>query len=153
PPTRSSEVARLLSLLPLLSVLCPSRSLQSTPRPQESGAIPRPPNTEQGVVGRMAPPAGDVRFPDSVLHQDATGGTPQSMRVLAGAEGGGFAAVWQDQRDGRMGLYLLRLDAEGNALEPEQTINGPTAGRGLDAAIAIAPDGSGAVAWTAPEAA
>jgi hypothetical protein len=93
----------------------------------------------------------DIRLGDSIVHQDKTGGTQQSLRALSGSEGGGFAAVWQDQRDARIGLYVLRLDAKGEALEPEFSANEPTAGRGLDTAIAIAPDGSGAVAWTSPQ--
>ena len=141
----------MLSVLILLPLLLPSGSLQNPPRTREPGWLPRPPTSEKGVLGQMSPPAADVRLPDSIVHQDTTGGTPQSMRVFCGAEGGGFAAVWQDQRDGRLGLYMLRFDAAGNPLGPEQPINGPTAGRGLDATIAIAPDGSGAVAWIAPE--
>jgi len=110
-----------------------------------------PAGAERGVLGQMAPMVRDIRQADAVVHQDQNGGTNQSLRVLAGVWGGGFAAVWQDQRDARLGLYLLRLDGQGQPLEPEFSVNQPTAGRGLDTGVAIAPDGSGAVAWTSPQ--
>ena len=98
----------------------------------------------------MSPAATDVRLADAVVHQDTRGGTNQALRALCGSDGGGFAAVWQDQRDGMLGLYLRRIDAAGEPLEPEQPIDEPHVGRGLDPTVALAPDGSGAVAWTAP---
>jgi hypothetical protein len=98
----------------------------------------------------MAPAASDVRQIDTVVHQDTRGGANQSLRALCGSDGGGFAVVWQDQRDAMLGLYLLRLDPSGEPLEPERPIHEPHAGRRLDPAVALAPDGSGAVAWTAP---
>jgi len=118
--------------------------------PQEAPGAGFPPGAEKGTIGQMSPAAVDIRVPDSVVHQDTTGGSTQSLRALCGSEGGGFAAVWQDQRDARLGLYMVRLSGSGEPLEPEQSINEASAGRGFDTSIALAPDGSGAVTWTAP---
>lgn len=105
------------------------------------------PPREQGVFGVVAPQARDVRLADVLVHQDVSGGNHQDLQALAGAPGG-FAAVWRDHRDGMMGLYLRRLDATGAGREPEQPIHSAHSGRRRDPAVALRPDGSGAVAWT-----
>jgi hypothetical protein len=144
-----SFITAALALLSLCAVAPQDRAASPPSPPKAPPIFPR--GAEMGVPGQMSPMTADIRMPDTIVHQDKTGGTQQSLRVLSGSEGGGFAAVWQDQRDARLGLYVLRLDAKGDALEPEFSANEPTAGRGLDTAIAIAPDGSGAVAWTSPQ--
>lgn len=88
-----------------------------------------------------------MRTRESVVPQDRTGGANQTLRDLAGAEGGGFAVVWQDQRDGLLGVEVRRLDACGEPLEPEHPVHDCTSGRSLDPVVAVARDGSGTVAW------
>jgi hypothetical protein len=146
---KSRGLSNVGSLALALIVLLPTPALMNE-LSSSQGPGGRAPVAEKGVLGQWSPPAADVRLPDTVVHQDTTGGTNQSLRALCGSDGGGFAAVWQDPRDGMLGLYLLRLDASGEPLEPERPIHEPHAGRRLDPAVALAPDGSGAVAWTAP---
>ncbi|MBK7876908.1 MAG: hypothetical protein IPJ77_14375 [Planctomycetes bacterium] len=105
------------------------------------------PAREHGTLGTLAPQAGDVRLADVLVHQDTRGGNQQALQALASSVQGA-AAVWRDHRDGMMGLYLRRVDGEGAAREPEQSIHAAHSGRRRDPAVALAPDGSGAVAWT-----
>ena len=90
-----------------------------------------------------------MRSPEAIVHQDSTGGANQTLRDLAAGEGGGFAVVWQDQRDGMLSVEMRRIAASGAPLEREQPIHDCAAGRTIDPVVAIAPDGSGAVAWIA----
>lgn len=106
------------------------------------------PARELGKLGELPVTVADVTLADTLVHQDLDGGSVQELEALAGAPGGGFAAVWRDHRDGMMGLYLRRMTAEGEPREPEQPIHAPHAGRRRDPAVALAPDGSGVVAWT-----
>lgn len=106
------------------------------------------PAREVGKLGELPVTVGDVSLADTLVHQDVDGGSVQELQALAGAPGGGFVAVWRDHRDGMMGLYLRRMTAEGEPREPEQPIHAPHAGRRRDPAVALAPDGSGVVAWT-----
>lgn len=103
---------------------------------------------ELGFLGFQPPEVGDVRLADALLHQDTTGGVLQQLMGIGGSRGGGFGLVWRDQRDGTLGIFCARLDADGVLREPERPV---TAAQGttrrFDPAVAIAPDGSGAVSW------
>jgi hypothetical protein len=108
------------------------------------------PAVEQGnpAVERALPPGPlDVKVPPTIVHQDSTGGANQWLRDLAAGDKGGFAVVWQDQRDGLLGVEVRRLAPNGDPLEPEQPLHDCTSGRSVDPVVALAPDGSGAVAW------
>ncbi|MBL8859939.1 MAG: hypothetical protein JNL28_15635 [Planctomycetes bacterium] len=111
---------------------------------QEPRAQPKP-----GELGYQPPEVADVRVRDSVVHQDRIGGSYQSLLALSGSSAPGFCAVWRDTRDGTLGLYFVRLDERGAALEPERSICSPHTMRRTDAVVALAPDGGGAIAWTA----
>src|SRR5688572_18355144 len=105
------------------------------------------PPREMGEFGKVAPQVGDVRMRDALVHQDTRGGNLQALQALAGAENG-FAAVWRDHRDGMMGLYLRRLGPDGAGRAAEKPVHSAHSGRRRDPAVALARDGSGAVAWT-----
>ena len=107
------------------------------------------PAADPGVFGTVAPQSADVRLPDTLVNQDKTGGTQQTLVGLSGSPGGGFAAVWRDQRDGMLGLYLARMNAQGELLEPERPIHAPHSGRRFEPAVALGKDNSGAVVWVA----
>src|SRR5262249_6070333 len=108
---------------------------------------PVPPAAEASSAGRSPPAALDVRFPETVVSEDTTGGANQTLRDLSAAIGGGFAVVWQDQRDGLLGVEARRISPTGEPAEPEQPAHDCVSGRSLDPVVAVAPDGSGAVAW------
>jgi hypothetical protein len=101
-----------------------------------------------GTLGYQPPEVTDVRLSDAVPHQDKSGGNNQSLIALTGARGGGFAAVWRDQRDGLLGLYLARFSADGTLLEPERPTYQAHTARRIDPAVTLCADGSGAVTWT-----
>src|SRR5262245_36577187 len=128
------------------SMSCPSRSGHE--------AIQEP---EAGAFGQVAAAPAEVRLRDGIVHQDDRGGAIQVLQALCGAPepgtGVGFAAIWRDHRDGMAGLYMARFSPTGEILEPERPIHMPHAGRRFDPAVAIAPDGSGAVMWAAGTAA
>ncbi len=106
------------------------------------------PEPQVGVLGFQPPELGDVRVTDTLLNQDTTGGVAQQLLGISGSLGGGFGLVWRDQRDGSLGIYCARLDADANLLEPERTVSAtPGTVRRFDPAVAVAADGSGAVAW------
>jgi hypothetical protein len=84
---------------------------------------------------------------DSLVNQDTYGGTNQVLLALAASPGAGFAAVWRDQRDGMIGLYMGRMNGDGALLEPERPIHQPNSSRRLDPGIALGKDNSGAVVW------
>jgi hypothetical protein len=107
------------------------------------------PPAEPGVFGTVAPQSVDVRLPDTLVNQDKTGGANQVLMALSASPGGGFAAVWRDQRDGMLGLYLGRIDAQGQLREPERPIHAPHSGRRLEPAVALGKDDAGAVVWIA----
>jgi hypothetical protein len=112
-----------------------------------SAALPQGPAAEPGVPGTVAPQSGDVRLADTLVNQDARGGSNQMLLSLAASPNAGFAAVWRDQRDGMLGLYLARLNARGELLEPERPIHQPHSGRRLDPSVALTKDNAGAVVW------
>lgn len=113
-----------------------------------AGTSQEAPAPELGKWGTVAPQSADVRLPDTLVHDDTRGGNYQALQALCGSHGGGFAAVWRDLRDGMIGLYLVRLSATGQALEPERPIHQPHSGRRRDPAVALAGDSTGAVVWT-----
>ncbi len=107
-----------------------------------------PPEPENGFLGFQPPEVGDVRVTDTLLHQDTTGGVVQELLGIASSRGGGFGLVWRDQRDASLGIYWVRLDADGVAREPERPVTSSIGtSRRFDPAIALAPDGAGALAW------
>lgn len=106
------------------------------------------PEPQVGVLGFQPPELGDVRLTDTLLNQDTIGGVAQQLLGASGSPGGGFGLVWRDQRDGTLGIYCARLDADANPREPERTVSAnPSTTRRFDPAVAVAADGSGAVAW------
>ena len=107
-----------------------------------------PSNPPDGTFGWLPPPVRDVVVADAVVHQDTEGGCAQQLQVLEGAPGGGFVAAWRDLRDGLMGIYVARLDAELKPLEPERPMYAPHTARRLDPSAFVYPDGGGAIAWT-----
>lgn len=123
--------ARLFFLLPLLLPLRAGAAAQVT----------------EGEFGTVFPQSLDVRMRDTLAHQDTKGGANQALLSLAGDPRGGFAAVWRDQRDGMIGLYLARFDGDGALREPERPIHQPHSGRRLDPAVTVGADGSAGVAW------
>ena len=113
--------------------------------PQEKDA---PHEAELGFLGFQPPEVGAIRVAEVLLHQDTTGGVIQQLLGIGGSRGGGFGLVWRDQRDGTLGIFCARIDADGILREPERPVTatqGTT--RRFDPAVAIGPDGSGAVAW------
>jgi hypothetical protein len=109
-----------------------------------------PVETGIGVLGYQPPEVADVRLSDTILHQDTTGGVIQQLLGASGNRGGGFGLVWRDQRDGMLGIYCARLDADGNLREPERSVSSaPGTTRRYDPTIAIGPDGAGIAAWVA----
>ena len=84
-----------------------------------------PVNPPDGTLGWLPPPAGAVVLADTVVHQDSEGGCAQQLQVLEGAPGGGFVAAWRDMRDGLMGIYVARYDADLGLREPERPMYAP----------------------------
>lgn len=105
------------------------------------------PQAEPGVLGTVAPQSTDVRMPDTLAHTDTHGGNNQALLALSSTRGGGFAAVWRDQRDGMLGLYLARLNAQADLREPERPIHAPHSGRRRDPGVALGAGDAGAVVW------
>ncbi|MBI5434084.1 MAG: hypothetical protein HZA52_14725 [Planctomycetes bacterium] len=109
-----------------------------------SDAVPQ----EQGVLGTEYPLVQAVIRADAPLHEDTMGTAPRELLDLAGAPGGGFAAVWQDHRDGNMGLYFARVGADGKTKEAERpTYSAARASRELDPSISVNGSGAGVVSW------
>ncbi|MCY2959553.1 MAG: hypothetical protein NTY35_05245 [Planctomycetota bacterium] len=135
---------RRLSPLLLLLVAC-APVVAGTTR----GSSEDPPHDpETGYLGFQPPEVGDVRVSDTLLNQDTTGGVSQQLAGIAGSPGSGFGLVWRDQRDGMLGYYFARLDADANLREPERPVTSvPGTTRRFDPAVAIAADGSGGVSW------
>jgi len=107
-----------------------------------------PPEPENGFLGFQPPEVTDVRVTDTLLHQDTHGGVVQELLGIAGSRGGGFGLVWRDQRDASLGIYWVRLEADGTAREPERPVTSSKGtSRRFDPAIALSPDGAGALAW------
>ena len=106
-----------------------------------------PAQVKEGEYGTVFPQSADVRLRDTIPHQETRGGANQALLALAGDREGGFAAIWRDQRDGMIGLYLARFDGEGRAREPERAIHQPHSGRRLDPSVSVGADGAAAVTW------
>lgn len=141
-----SSVARALAAIAGFAAC--GNALAQAPGGASKPNAPDGPAREMGTFGALPAPIGAVIRGDALVHQDVDGGAAQELQALAGAPGGGFAAVWRDVRDGMLGLYLVRLTPEGEAREPERPIHAPHSGRRRDPAVALAPDASGAVVWT-----
>jgi hypothetical protein len=137
------------SALDPVAAQSPSRASSSggTARGASDTSAAQAPAADPGVPGSTAPQSVDVRMADTLVNQDTHGGTNQSLMCLAASPDAGFAAVWRDQRDGMLGLYLARTNADGELLEPERPIHQPHSGRRLDPALALGKDNSGAVVW------
>ena len=103
---------------------------------------------EEGTLGTVYPQPGDVRFDDALVNQDTTGGADQVLEALVATEQG-FAAVWRDTRHGNLGLFLGRLDRDGNPIGVEQPVHAPRTSRQVEPAIGGGGALQGAVAWFA----
>ena len=120
------------------------------------------PGTRFALAGDRRAPAGESRLitdqtgadqtsagrpvPDLPIHDDSHGGAQQRLLQLSGSPAG-FAAVWQDGRDGNAGIYLGRLDPKG-ALNPiQRAIHPPGTGREREPSLVLGGDGRGAVTW------
>jgi len=129
----------LLGLAACAPVVAGSASVPSQDAPQEP---------ELGYLGFQPPEVSDIKLTDTLLHQDEVGGVSQDLMGIAGTPGGGFGLVWRDQRDGMLGLYFARVGPDGQRREDERSITSlPATVRKFDPAVAVAPDGSGAVGW------
>jgi hypothetical protein len=102
---------------------------------------------EPGVFPTIFPQPADARLDDVALHLDTVGGCDQQLRALAAAPSGGFAAVWNDSRDGNLGLYLGLLDADGKRIGSDAPINPPLTSRQFEPSLALTGGQRGAVAW------
>ncbi|MCC6406481.1 MAG: hypothetical protein IT453_04910 [Planctomycetes bacterium] len=103
---------------------------------------------EQGVLGTEYPLVQAVIRADAPVHEDTMGTAPRELLDLAGAPGGGFAVVWQDHRDGNMGLYFERVGLDGKSKEAERpTYSAARASRELDPSISVNASGAGVVSW------
>ncbi len=135
-------------LLAALFSIASRPSVQQRPPRGRGGEKAPPPSVVEPSAERVLPPGPlDVKIPPTIVHQDTTGGTNQVLRDLAAGDKGGFAVVWQDQRDGLLGVEVRRIAPDGAPLEPEQALHDCISGRSTDPTVALAPDGSGAVAW------
>lgn len=107
---------------------------------------------EVGEPGLLPPAA--TGGPARLVHDDTTGGVPQTLVELV-AGGGGFSAVWTDQRDGNLGLFLGHLRGDGRVVDGAP-IHLPRSSRQVLPRVALVPgaagdDRSGLVAWLAAE--
>lgn len=142
---------RTVMLLALLAVAAPAQTPERGRReaPREGQVLaPDAVPQEQGVPGTKPPLVSAVLRPDAPVHDDTTGTALREMLELAGAPGGGFAAIWQDHRDGNMGLYFARVGLDGRPREPERApYSKARTSRELDPAIAVGASGHGIVSW------
>lgn len=112
------------------------------------GGAPLYPGQERGELRTIAPQPGEVVLADRVLHLDEAGGCRQSLIELTSGGGrSGFGAVWRDQRDGNLGIYMGVLDADGKPSNGDRPVNQPRTTRQIAPRIAMAADGSGGVTW------
>ena len=82
------------------------------------------------------------------MHQDTTGGCNQTVLTVSGAPAGGFAAIFQDERKGNVGLFLAHLDAEGRVAGEQLPISDQVGtARELFPAVVAGGDGAGAFVW------
>lgn len=132
----SASPSLLAAVLAPVAVVCAAFALQDPFEP------------ELGRLGIQPPEVTQVLLPDSMPHQDKVGGNAQQLTALCGADDGGFAAVWRDQRDGSLGLYMARLGPDGAPLAAEHSVCVPHTMRRVDPSIVLDKDGSGAVTWT-----
>lgn len=139
------SIRRFLPVLLGLAACAPAVAGSAGPPSQDA-----PQEPELGFLGFQPPEVSDIRLADTLLHQDETGGVAQDLMGISGAAapGGGFGLVWRDQRDGMLGLYFARVGPDGQRREDERSITSlPATVRKFDPAVAVAPDGSGAVGW------
>ncbi|MBI1382395.1 MAG: hypothetical protein GC161_15060 [Planctomycetaceae bacterium] len=141
---------RPLALSAVLWLAVPSVAWAQRAGPEgEPG--PMPPGGwvhEQGVLGTAYPQPGDVRFDDALVNQDTSGGAEQVLEAVVAA-GEGFAAVWRDTRHGNLGLFLGRLDRDGEPIGTEQPVHAPRTSRQVEPAIGAGGALHGAIAWFA----
>jgi hypothetical protein len=104
-------------------------------------------NIDPGRLGTIYPQPASILVDDEIVHLESHGGCEQTLRELAADPGGGFGAVWQDVRNGNLGLYFGRLDARGAVQPGEAPVNPPFTSRQFEPALAFAASSGGAVAW------
>lgn len=102
---------------------------------------------EQGVFPTVFPQPADVRLDDTLLHEDREGGCEQTLRALSSSATGGYAAVWNDTRNGNLGLFLGLLDADGRRCSEDWPVNPPLTSRQFEPTLTQAGPRRGAVAW------
>lgn len=161
PFTRTSLSVLCLAVLALPSTLASGQKPRggsggASAAAQDGGKVLPADAVEQdvGVPGTEYPLVKAVLRSDAALHDDTTGTSPKELLELAGMPGPGgprtarFAAVWQDHRDGHMGLYFARIAADGSGLEAERpAYSTARASRELDPSIALAASGAGVLSW------
>lgn len=102
---------------------------------------------EQGSYPTVFPQPADVRLDDVRVHADEVGGCDQTLRALSAAPNGGYAAVWNDSRNGNLGLFLGLLDEKGQRTSEDWPVNPPFTSRQFEPALALGATRRGAVAW------
>ncbi|MEM7309833.1 MAG: hypothetical protein AAF682_24365 [Planctomycetota bacterium] len=103
---------------------------------------------ETGEYPTVHPQASGARSDAGPVHGDKTGGCDQTLLTVRGAWEGGFAAVWQDERQGNAGLFVGRIRADGSLGQPEEPISEQVGtARELQPAVAATADGTGAFVW------
>jgi hypothetical protein len=145
-------------LLTTLALLTPGADAQQV----RDGVITYPDGftMEVGTLGELPPaaPGGDTLL----VHADTEGGAAQVLQALAGGAGG-FSAVWIDQRDGNLGLFLGHLEPSEPGAATYTPFDGapvhlPRSSRQGSPQLALWPSGpgddaqrAGTVAWIAEE--
>ncbi len=114
----------------------------------ERPALPATHGQERGEYGTIYPQPSDVLAEAAPVHQDTTGGCDQTLVGVSGAPQGGFAAVWQDTREGHIGIFLGLIEPDGERGELQVSISDQEGtARELTPAIALLHEGHGAFAW------
>lgn len=110
--------------------------------------LPERRGLEVGEFKRRAPEVQDRLLGPEPAHQDDTGSCDQAILALAGAPDGRFAAVWQDTRQGNLGLYLGVVAPNGEVSREEQPAY-PSAGtaRQLQPDLAFTERDDGILCW------
>src|SRR4029434_4310587 len=103
---------------------------------------------ESGIVGRRYDSGGSPLGTEFQVNSYTT--EQQSDPVIAVAPDGNFVVVWSSygQDGSHFGVFGQRFASSGSSVGTEFQVNTYTTARQIDPAVAIAADGSFAVAWS-----